>query len=188
VIRLTNGTYKKFFYRERIGATAIHYVEWANLDGSDPVETEVVASSYVGTRSFIHYSLVNQEIVEAEPLTDEWDLLFTRYVIQIPAGPGVFMDYPVMGVLSKSGISVAKVTDVPPAEALDTDSGDGYTENADAIGYDWKVSDPVTHEISLVENLSYFIKTIDGKIYQLYFTEYGGNTAGTIDFKVKAVE
>jgi hypothetical protein len=188
VIKLTDGTYRKFFYRERVGATAVHFLEWANLDGSNPVNTEVTATAYVGTRHFIHYSLVSQEIVEAEPLTDQWDLLFTRYIIQIPAGPGVIMNYPVMGVLGKSGVTVAKVTEVPPADAVDTDAEGGYTENADAIGYDWKVSDPVTHEISLVDSVSYFVKSTDGKTYQLYFTGYGGNTAGTIDLKVKTVE
>ena len=188
VIKLADGAIKKFFYRERIGGTAIHYLSWANLDGTEAVNTTVVATSYVGTRNFIHYSLVNQEIVEAEPLKDQWDLLFTRYVIQIPAGPGVIMNYPVMGVLSNAGVTVAKVTGVPPANALDTDATGGYSGLADAIGYDWKVSDPVTHEISLVDSTSYFIQSVDSKKYQLYFTNYGGNSVGTIDFKVKTVE
>jgi hypothetical protein len=91
-------------------------------------------------------------------------------------------------VLSKAGVTVAKVSDVLPADALDTDAAGGYSDHADAIGYDWKVSDPVTHEISLVDNTSYFILSVEGKKYQLYFTNYGGNTAGTIDFKVKKVE
>jgi len=188
VIKLTDGTYRKFFYRERIGTTAVHYLRWANLDGTGIVNTSAVATSYVGTRNFIHYSIVNQEIVEAEPLNDEWDLLFTRYVIQIPAGPGVIMNYPVMGVLSKSGVTVAKVTGVPPADAIETDATGGYSDHADAIGYDWKVSDPITHEVSLVDSTSYFIETADGMKYQLYFTNYGGNSAGTIDLKVKTVE
>jgi hypothetical protein len=188
VIKLTNGAYKKFFYRERTGATATHYLSWANLDGSETVNTTVVATSYVGTRNFIHYSLVNQEIVEAEPLKDQWDLLFTRFVIQIPAGPGVIMNYPVMGVLSNAGVIVAKVTGVLPANAKDTDAAGGYSDHADAIGYDWKVSDPVTHEISLVDSVSYFVQSVEGKKYQLYFTNYSGSTAGTVSFKVKTVE
>jgi len=188
VIKLSDGSLKKLFYRKRIGGTAVHNLSWANLDGTEAVNTTVAATSYVGTRNFIHYSIVNQEIVEAEPLKDEWDLLFTRYVIQIPAGPGVIMNYPVMGVLSNEGVKVAKVTGVPPASALETDAPGGYSELADAIGYDWKVSDPVTHEISLTDSTSYFIQSVDGKKYQLYFTNYGGNSAGTIDFKVKTIE
>ena len=188
VIKLTDGTYRKFFYRKRVGSTSVHHLQWANLDGTGAVNTTAVATAYTGTRNFIHYSIVNQEIVEAEPLIDEWDLLFTRYIIQIPAGPGVVMNYPVMGVLSKSGVTVGKATDVPPADATESDATGGYSDHADAIGYDWKVSDPVTHEVSLVDSTSYFIQTTDGKKYQLYFTNYGGNSAGTIDIKVKTVE
>jgi hypothetical protein len=188
VIKLSNGVYKKFFYREKIGANSTHKLSWANLDGSEPVNTTMVATSYVGTRNFIHYSIVNQEIVEAEPLKEQWDLLFTRYVIQIPAGPGVIMNYPVMGVLSNIGVTVAKVTGVLPSNALETDASGGYSEHADAIGYDWKVSDPVTHEVSLVDSVSYFVQSVEGKKYQLYFTNYGGITAGTIGLKIKSVK
>jgi hypothetical protein len=188
IIKLSNGEYKKFFYRKRIGATAEHNLSWANLDGSGQVDTVLVATSYVGTRNFIHYSLVNQEFVEAEPLKEDWDLLFTRYVIQIPAGPGVIMNYPVMGVLSNIGVTVAKATGVPAASAVETDASGGYSALSDAIGYDWKVSDPDTHEVSLVDSVSYFVKAVDGKKYQLYFSNYGGSTAGTISFKIKPVK
>lgn len=187
VMKLTDGSYKKFWYRERIGTGAIHYLSWTNLDGSDSVSVEVVATPYIGTRNFIHYSLVNQEIVEAEPQRDEWDLLFTRYVAQIPAGPGVTMDYPVMGVLGNATVTVSKAAGIPAESAAETD-GSGYSDHADAIGYDWKVSDPVTHAVSLVDSVSYFIRSIDGNTYQLYFTGYGGNAAGTIDVKIKAVQ
>jgi hypothetical protein len=188
VIKLSNGQFKKFFYRERNGANVSHSLSWANLDGSDPVNTTVVTASYVGTRNFIHYSIVNQEIVEAEPLKEQWDLLFTRYIIQIPAGPGMILNYPVMGVLSNIGVTVAKVTGVLPASAVETDASGGYTDHADAIGYDWKVSDPVTHEVSLADSVSYFVKSVDGNKYQLYFTDYGGSPAGTISIKFKSVK
>lgn len=187
VIKLTDGSYKKFVYRLRIGTGAIHHLSWANTDGTDSVGVTLVATQYIGTRSFIHYSLVNQEIVEAEPLKDEWDLLFTRYVAQIPAGPGVTMDYPVMGVLTNATVSVSRAEGLPADKASESD-GSGYSDNADAIGYDWKVSDPITHEISLVDSLSYFIRATDGKTYQLYFTGYGGNTEGSVDVKIKTIE
>jgi hypothetical protein len=191
VIKLSNGAYKKLFYRKRDGYTATHYLELADLDGSNEEVRAVVTTSYIGTRNLIHYSVVNQEIVEAEPLLDQWDLLFTRYIIQIPAGPGVIMNYPVMGVLSNTGVTVARITGVPPEEASDSPSSPGFTgysELADAIGYDWKVSDPVTHEISLVDSMSYFVQSVDGKKYHLYFTSYGGSTAGTTDLKIRTVE
>jgi hypothetical protein len=191
VIKLTNGTYKKLFYRKRDGYTATHFLKLADLDGSNEEIREVVTTSYLGTRNLIHYSIVNQEIVEAEPPLDQWDILFTRYITQIPAGPGVIMNYPVMGVLSNSGVTVARISGVPAEEAKDSPSSPGFTgysELADAIGFDWKVSDPVTHEITLVDNLSFFVQSVDGKKYHLYFTDYGGNVAGTIEFNIRTVE
>jgi hypothetical protein len=187
VIKLTDNSFKKFAYRERIGTGAVHYLSWSNLDGSDSVAVTVVATPYIGSRNFIHYSIVNQEIVEAEPMKNEWDLLFTRYVAQIPAGPGVIMDYPVMGVLTNATVTVSKAAGLPADKAVESDGG-AYSDNADAIGYDWKVSDPVTHEVTLVDSLSYFIRATDGITYQLYFTEYGGNTQGTVDVKIKTIE
>jgi len=188
VIKLTNGILKKFYYRKRIGSNATHLLSWANLDGSEPVNATVVATSYVGTRNFIHYSIVNQEIVEVEPLKDQWDLLFTRYVVQIPAGPGVIMNYSFTGVLSNSGVEVARVSGIPPESALESDASGGYSGDADIIGFDWKVSDPVTHEVSLADSVSYFIQSVDSVKYQLYFTGYDGLAAGTIDFRLKKIE
>jgi hypothetical protein len=188
VIKLSDATYRKFFYRDRNGNTGVQSLKWANLDGTGTVNTTVATASYVGTRNFIHYSIVNEEIVEAEPLKEDWDLLFTRYIIQIPAGPGMIMNYPVMGVLSQAGVTVARVTGLPPAVATEADASGGYSSHADVIGHDWKVSDPVTHEVSLVDSMSYFITSADGNKYQLYFSNYGGNTAGTIDLKVKSVD
>jgi hypothetical protein len=188
VIKLADGTFKKFFYRERIGGTATHDLSWANLDGSDPVRTQVNTFSYIDTRNFIHYSITHQAIVEVEPLKGTWDLLFTRYITQIPTGPATVMNYPVTGILSVPGVTVAKVTGVPAEKALDTQASGGYSANADVIGYDWKVSDPITHAVSIADSVSYFVKQASGKKYQLYFTNYGGLEAGTITFKIKTVQ
>jgi hypothetical protein len=93
-----------------------------------------------------------------------------------------------MGVLLNQSHQGLKVMDVAPADAHYTDNADGFINDADVIGYDWKVSDPVTHEISLAENTSYFVKLADEKIYHLYFTEYGGEADGTLSINTKLVE
>lgn len=188
VIKLSDGSLKKLMIRAKLGMTAASIIRWANLDGSDESVDTIPTAGVANTRHFVYYSLIEKSLVEAEPDKSAWDLLFTRYVIRIPAGPGLFMNYPVMGVLSNPDVTVAKVTGIDPMTATDSDAPGGYSAEADVIGYDWKVSDPVTHEISLVDQTSYFIQSVDGKTYQLYFTQYGGNAAGTIDFKVKSIE
>jgi hypothetical protein len=188
VIKLTDGSYKKFMVRVKLGATSANVFRWADLNGENEVLTSLNTSPYHDKKHFIHFSLVNNEIVEAEPDMSAWDLLFTRYVVKVPAGPTTFMDYPVMGVLTNPDIKVAKVTGTDP-EKLDLSSiSPEYSTSADIIGYDWKVSDPVTHEISIADSTSYLIQSVDGNTWQLYFTGYGGNTAGTVDFKIRKIE
>ena len=137
-------------------------------------------------KHFIQYSIVNQEVVEAQPDKLSWDLLFTRYNIVIPTGPGMTMIYPVTGVISNPDVKTTEVSGVPVQSA--TFNAAELQSGADVIGYDWKVSDPVTHEVSIADSLSYFIESVDGNTYQLYFTEYGGLGQGTIGIKTKNVQ
>jgi hypothetical protein len=188
MIKFPDGSLKKFMIRAKLGATSDNVIRFADADGTNEFVEIVSTSPYIGTKNFIHYSLVNKEVVEAEPQFDAWDLLFTRYVIQIPTGPTSTMNYPVTGVLCNAGVTVAKVTGVPVEKAVDTQSESGYVTASDAIGYDWKVSDPVTHMVSIADSVSYFVKSVDGKKYQLYFTDYGGLEDGTTTIKVKTVQ
>jgi hypothetical protein len=187
IVRLTNGDYKKLFIRMIDGLTDTYLLRWANIDGSNTVNTSFSRSAYQ-SKKFIQYSLVNQAVVDAQPANDAWDLLFTMYIVKIPAGPGVYMDYPVVGVLINSGLQGVIVTDKDPAQASYTDATGDFSTNADVIGWEWKVSDPETHEISLAENTSYFIKKADNSIYRIYFTDYITSDNGNISFKVKKVE
>jgi hypothetical protein len=187
IIKLTNGNYKKLFIRMIDGMNDTYLLRWADIDGSNTVDASFSRSAYQ-SKNLIQYSLVNQEVVDAQPDTDAWDLLFTMYIVKIPAGPGVYMDYPVVGVLMNSGLQGIEVTGKDPAQASYTDAAGDFSTLADVIGWEWKVSDPVTHEISLAENTSYFIKKSDNSIYRIYFTDYNTSDNGNISFKVKKVE
>jgi len=187
VIKLTDGSLKKLHIRMKIGATSANAFRWADLDGSNLVEDTLPTTPYYEVMHNIHYSLVRKEVVEVEPDMHTWDLLFTRYMALASMG-AVTMYYPVTGILINPVVSAAKVTGISPERAVETDAAGGYSTKADVIGYDWKVSDPITHEISLVDSVSYFIQATDSKKFQLYFTDYGGLTSGTISFKMKTVE
>ncbi len=188
VIKLSDASYKKLMIRVKLGANSANVIRWANLDGSNETVKTLSTAPFFNKKYFVYYSIVNQATVQAEPDMNAWDLLFTRYSTPVPMGPGVFIEWPVMGMLSNPAVTIAKVTGVAPESAVEADTTTGYSNKADAIGYDWKVSDPVTHVVSLVENTSYFVKSVDGKKYLLYFTNYGGIADGTITFKVKTVE
>jgi hypothetical protein len=188
IIKYPDGSMKKMMIRSKLGVNSGNIIRSADVDGANEFIDTLSTAPYNEVKNFIHYSLEDHQAVEAEPKMTEWDLLFTRYVIQIPTGPTSVMNYPVTGVLTNPNVTVAKVTGVPAEKAVDTQAAGGYDLAADAIGYDWKVSDPQTHAVSIADSVSYFIKSVDGKKYQLYFTKYGGFEAGTITFKVKTVE
>jgi hypothetical protein len=188
LIRLSDQSLKKLFIRKRIGYGDTYELRWADLDGSNQVDASFSPADYYDLKHFIQYSIANAQVKELEPDMDAWDIVFTRYIEKIPAGPGMVLDYPVMGVLMNMNHQGLKVTGIAPAEAKYSDNADGFISDADVIGYDWKVSDPVTHEISLAENTSYFVKLSDGSVYQLYFTEYGGEAAGMVTINTKLVE
>jgi len=183
VIKLTDNTFKKFMVRAKVGATSANVLRWADLDGNNEVVVSFSTAPYVKKKHLIHYSIVNHEVVEAEPEMNTWDLLFTRYKIKIPTGPGTFMDYSVTGVLCNPNVSVSKVIGHPDEVTPGT-----FSDAANVIGSDWKAVDMQTMVTSIVDSVNYFIQSVDSTTYQLYFTEYDGLSAGTIDFKVKSVE
>jgi hypothetical protein len=189
IIKFPDQSLMKLMIRAKLGANSGNIIRTADADGSNEFIDTLVTAPYNDLKNFIHYSLVNHQAVEAEPKMDEWDLLFTRYVALVQFGPGPLTPYSVMGVLLNPNVTVAKVTGVPAEKAVDTQSQDGYVATADVIGWDsWKKNDQVTHETSIADSVSFFIKSVDGKKYQLYFTGYDGQETGTMTFKVKTVE
>jgi hypothetical protein len=189
IIKLSDNSFKKLSIRQRIGASDTYVMRWSDPDGSNEVNTSFSPAPYSKTKHFIHYSIVNKKVVEAEPDKDKWDLLFTNYVVKIPAGPATFMDYTVTGVLANKNVQLLKITNKAPEIATLSDSASvGFKAQADLIGWDWKVNDPITHAYSLAPNTSYFAKLANGKIYSIYFTKYISHEAGTIEFKAKPVE
>lgn len=186
VIKLTDGSYKKFMIRVKLGAGSENIIRWANLDGTMEQTARISTTPYAN-KNFIHFSIVDHAIREIEP--DNWDLLFTRYLIKVPSGPNTYMQYPVTGVLTHPGIETAKVTGLHPDEATDASSIEGYESRADVIGSDWKATDPDNHaNIFVIDSISYFIQNEDGTRYQLYFTGYSGFASGSLDFKIKKVD
>jgi hypothetical protein len=188
IIKFPDNSLKKLMIRAKLGANSGNIIRTADIDGSNEFVDTLSTAPYNNLKNFIHYSLTTHQAVEAEPNMDEWDLLFTRYVEMVPGPGSILMPYPVMGVLINPNVTVAKVVGVPAEQAVETQSVNGYVSTTDVIGYDWKVFDQQSQTYFITDNLSYFVKSVDGKKYQLYFTGYDGITAGTMTIKVKTVK
>lgn len=187
VIRLSDNSYKKLFIRKRIGMTDTYEIRWANIDGAEEVNSSIEMAQY-SAKHFIHFSLGKNAVLNVEPASDTWDLLFTKYIEILPAGPGIFIPYPVMGVLLNQNHQGLKVTEIAVENSHYSDNTEGFIDDADVIGWEFKVSDPVTHAVSLADSTSYFVKLSSGEIHKLYFTEYGGESAGTMSFKTEKID
>jgi hypothetical protein len=186
VIKLSDGIhFKKFMITVKDGYANTNNFKWADLNGDNEDSATIDMGQYT-TKQFVYYSIVNKEVVEYEPDADTWDLLFTYYKEKVSMGPGVSVDYDVMGVLTNQGYEVAKVTGIKPENANSADSETGFVTDANAIGWDWKVSDH-TGGYTIPDSLGYFIKTPSDKVYQIYFTKYGGHATGEITFKQKSL-
>jgi hypothetical protein len=188
IIKLTDGSLKKLFIRNRIGIPDTYVLRWANIDGSSRIDTSFSCAPYYNKKNYIQYSLINNKVVEAEPDMNSWDLLFTRYIVKLPAGPGITINYPVTGVLINPLEQGLKVTGVIPENANFTDTSATFTSQADIIGWEWKINDPNTHLYSIAPNTSYFVKLSSGIIYRIYFTNFISSADGNITFKTKKVE
>lgn len=172
IIKLTDGSLKKLLIEKRAASNNTFSIKFANLDGSNEVVTDVACGSFT-SKNMIHYSLKTAQVVEHEPATANWDLVFTKYWDEsIP--------YIVTGALSN--------VDVQMAEQAETDTASNdfalatYSKVLNTIGSDWKTFNMGTFSYDITPNLVYFMKDSEGNAYKLVFTKFEGSSTGNIEF------
>lgn len=177
IIKTHTGAYKKLWIKKKMSFQKTYEFVFANLDNTSE-ETVVLNAGLYAEKNFIHYDLVNAEVVEYEPNAADWDVVFTRYWdLDIP--------YMVVGVLHNYDVTVAQVDGVD-ATFSDT-TGLVYSDHIKTIGSDWKAFSMATMSWSIADTTVYFIKTAKGEIYKLNFTGFGGSTTGKAFFTVEAI-
>lgn len=120
------------------------------------------------------------ELTEKLPASGEWNLLITQYLtedIYEEEGVTKYQAYPVVGVLSNKGkgVEVANVKDanfenITLADANKMDFSDDF----DAIGFDWKELNFSTFTYEIVADNYYLVKLMNGDIYKLKFEDFYG--------------
>jgi hypothetical protein len=179
VLKLANGGYKKLIIDQLTGGVfTFHY---ADLDGSNLVETSVSKSNYAG-KNFGYYSLQNNVSLDREPLANSWDLLFTKYVVDLGGG----YLYGVTGVLANAGLEVAQANNVNNV-LTESWQGHSFEDNIGTIGWDWKSFNMTTFTYEIEDSLVYFIEDEIGNIYKVIFTGFGGSSTGDFIFTKELV-
>ena len=156
--------------------------------------------SYTGkSYKYFHFT---KGAVQPEPTRDNWDLLFTRYLAPTtPPGGGAMVMYPTMGVESKRGERVSKITtytwDVIAANPTQSIAGIKMTgtpaelsKDLTKIGGDWKTYDGAAMSWTISTDWNYIVETIrnagstkDTSYWMLAFTAFSGSSKGETQLK-----
>ena len=173
VVQLTDGTLKKL--RLDVLAPGVYTFTYANLDGSDEQQKQLVKSDFTG-KNFGYFSFETGEAIDREPLSEDWDITFKRYTENIQG-----QSYAVSGIQHNYGVRTSEVGSTPTDEASPWQAD--FVEEINQIGYDWK-NFSFGDGWVLQEDLSYFVEAQNGSVYQIVFTGFGGTGTGVYEFTV----
>ena len=156
---------------------------FSNLDGSSELTTSLNTLDYLN-KKFIYYSLTNLEIVDREPDSNDWDIVFTKYETDLNAeNTQGELFYIVTGALSNSNLvyQYDGFLDVNPENSSIVNNA-VYTISS--IGWDWKEFGGGGYTI--VPNRAYFIlNQIENKIYKIFFESFSGGSSGNCSFFIE---
>ncbi|MEO6166891.1 MAG: T9SS type A sorting domain-containing protein [Chitinophagales bacterium] len=173
----TAATYKKLWIiKKDFGNWTFRY---ANLDNTGD-QTVVLNGTDYTDKNFAYYSITNGAPLNLEPVTTNWDILFTRYTTLLPPDNTPYL---VTGVLNNVGVTVAEANNVDVNSAEASDYSNAYTASISEIGYDWKYFDMNVGQYFVTDSLCYFVKSLDGNIYKLVFKEFAGSSTGNISWE-----
>ena len=132
VIKTLAGEYKKIVIIMRGSMANTWEFKYANLDGSDEQSVLLNSGDY-NSKSFVYYSIDSLKIVDREPATADWDLLFTKYWDNT-------IPYNVTGILTNEDHILAQEI---KEEGLDQPTfvefeDSSFTAEISIIGSDWK--------------------------------------------------
>jgi len=171
IIKLANGQYKKFAIESLIGG--VFTFKYANLDGTSAQTQTLSKVAYPG-KNFAYFNLATNTAQDREPLAENWDLLFTQYTTFLPA------PYGVTGVLLNRGVKAVKVSGLPDVATNTNYSGQTFSSQINTIGYNWKSFNGSAYVIK--DSQLYFVKRVNGDIWKLVFTGFGGAATGDFMF------
>ena len=119
---------------------------------------------------WLHFSIINQTIVNLEPEIGSWDLYFTKYIELFDED----YYYPVVGVQSiPEGIQVSDSPDFSFSQILLADWDTLEFSNAwNEIGYDWKYYDFETEQYTINSERCFAIRTSTGKEFVIRFLDF----------------
>jgi len=161
------------------------YFRYSNMDNSGLVETSVQKDEEFND---VQYSLKTGNILQLQPATNNWDLLFTQYTTLLYTDEGEAYPYLVTGTLTNmNGTSVAFDSTMVFNEIILNDVLYlDFSTNQDAIGYEWKELfgdiNGGDYYYKARENYNYIIRNRSGDYYKLRFVGFYNADTGEKGF------
>jgi len=152
-----------------------YYFRYSNMDNTGLVETSVKKDDEYND---VQFSLKTGNVIQLQPPTYNWDLLFTQYTTLLYTDEGDAYPYLVTGTLiNMNGTSVAfDSTMVFSHISMDDAQNLDFSTRQDAIGYDWKELfgdiNGGDYYYKPYENYNYIIHSRSGVYYKLRFVGF----------------
>jgi hypothetical protein len=175
-LQMPDASWKKLKINSLAAGT--YNFTYADLDGANAHTEDLVKANFSG-KNFGYFSFATNSTLDREPLTTDWDLLFTKYTGFVPT------PYGVAGVLQNKDVTALQVDGVPTADAEWTSAP--LSDASNIIGSDWKSYDFNQGAYTVVGDRTYFVKDVAGNIWKLVFTAYGGSATGDMSFNQEMV-
>ncbi len=173
-VKYTNGSCKLFTVSLSFMSSS-YTVDYANADHSGTGSATVAITPYA-SKNFVYLPL-GGAVIDRDPASDSWDLLFTQYA----ANNGAPYPYNmVTGILHNAGVEVAEVHPVNNPATDNSFTTATYSEDINTIGYDWKT---YAGAYTIEDSLVYFVKDVDGDYWRLILTGFSGSSLGKTTFK-----
>lgn len=173
LVKTPDGIYRKLNIVRKFSSLNQYQIRFAQLDGQGEQNLTLDVNPE-SSKVFMAYSFANG-IVDREPASADWDILFTKYMGVVQNTP-----YPVVGVLLNPNVDAARIEKADPAftdwTTLDFETG------RDIIGHDWKYFDMGSFQYMIEDSLLFFVKAQDGGIYKLVFDSFSGSSTGIATF------
>lgn len=176
LVKLGDGSFVKLTFINL--NSGVYNFKYAKPDGSGEKTISVSKADYKN-KNFIYYSFTGDAIIDREPPTGDYDLVFTKYLEFIPT------PYAVAGVWTNKGTQAAEARNVP----VNTENYFAYhfSDTNSVIGYDWKTYNQSLNKYEITSDLVYFVNPANGSHWKIVFTGYKGGNNGTYYFNKKAL-
>ena len=178
IIKTINGNWKKLWIQNL--ASGEYNFKYSNIDGSNEFVTSLKKSDFQD-KLFGYYSIDQNNTIDREPLSADWDITFTKYITSVQGMP-----YSVTGALSNINVKVAEANNVTPATYYNFNNH-VFQNEINTIGYDWKTFDMSSFSYILNPNVCFFIKDQEENIWRLYFNSFEGSSTGNVSFNTELI-